>query len=264
MMLPKAGAQERYDMPVGFGPSPVPTRSTVPNSSVAGISFLTDAARLRAITPDWLQLEGDPVVTLSFIDYPAVDYLGGRGYHEAVLSFPTRFKSDKEEITGGYAPVLWVSESGALIAGREFMGLPKLLGSFIPGKDETSRSFACAEFGATLFKGRAYDLKPLSEEQVAKVRARSQEVRTFGWKYIPAAGGGVDCDYPLVNVMRWEYERAWTGQGEVEFLTPDATAAPFSSRIMAYLAALPVLEWRRSFVAEGKALIDRTGTRRIG
>ena len=260
----EARRTRRYDMPIGFGPSLIPDRSEIPHAEVVGLSFLTEADALRALLPEGLDLAGDPVVSVSCIDYRGVDYMGGRGYLEIVVSFPARLVLGSESLTGGYAPVLWVSDFGALYAGREYMGLPKLLATFETSAGEGTRSFACAEYGNRLLEGRATELTPLSDEQLARVRARSQEVRTFGWKHIPSDRGEPDADYPLINVMRWEYTRAWSGRSEIEWHGLDAIAAPFSSRIIAALSRLPILEYKRSFVAEGRAVIDRSATRRVG
>ena len=253
----------RYDMPIAFGPSSVPDHTDVPHADVAIVSFLTDEAPLAALLPPGFVLNGDPVLSVSCIDYQGVDYLGGRGYQEIVVSFQARFQEVQGEISGGFAPVLWVSDVGALMAGREFMGLPKLHAKIAHSVDEQTRSFACYEYDTKLLSGKAYDLEPLTPEQVAKVQARSQQVQTFGWKHIPGEGGSVDLAYPLVNVMRWNYQKIWTGKGSVQFATPDAAAAPFSSRAMTSLAHLPVREFRRSFVASGSAKIDRAATRRL-
>jgi hypothetical protein len=264
MTLQNGGEQRRFDMPTAFGPSAIPDCSHVPKASIVGVSFLTDSEPLAAMLPPGFALGVEPVVSVSFLQYSGVDYLGGRGYQEVVVSFPAIFHASGEELTGGYPPVLWVSDPGALMAGREYMGLPKLMGSFSFEESDEIRRFTCRELDETLIDGNVTGLRPLSVEQLAKVMARAQQVQTFGWKHIPGPGGSVDVAYPLINVMRWEYERAWTGEGRVLFHNPDAGAAPFSWRAAAAFAALPVREWRRSFVGEGRAVIDRAATRRIG
>jgi acetoacetate decarboxylase len=253
----------RYDMPIAFGPSTVPDKSEVPSADVAIISFVTEAEPLRQIMPPGIELAGEPIVSVSCINYRGVDYLGGRDYQEVVISLPARFEERAGPIAGGYAPIMWVSDVGALMAGREYMGFPKLMGNFESSSDETTRRFRVSEYDSPLIEGRCFDLKPMTEDQVARVQAGSQEVRTFGWKHIPGVDGSVDLAYPLVNVMRWNYSEAWTGKGEVLFRSPDSAAAPFSCRVAAFFANLPVKEFRRSFVARGSATIDRAATRRL-
>ncbi|MNN70447.1 hypothetical protein D3C81_1862970 [compost metagenome] len=63
--------------------------------------------------------------------------------------------------------------------------------------------------------------------------------------------------------MRWDYQRAWSGEGRLTWHQPDRQAAPLSSRVMAALAAIPVKEYRRAFIGEGSAIIDRAATRRL-
>ena len=146
-----------------------------------------------------------------------------------------------------------------MLAGREYMGLPKLPG-VIPELERsgTGARFLCQEYDALLLEGAVEQLEPLSAEKLAKVNARAGDVRTFGWKYISAPGGGADLDYPTLNVMRWDYKQAWTGTGSLKFHTPSYRDAPMSSSALAVLAELPQLSVARVFLGTGEAIIDRT------
>jgi acetoacetate decarboxylase len=253
----------RYDMPAMFGPSLLPDQSEVKGTFVAAISFETERAAALPLLPRFFELPETPVVTFTYIDYPSLEYLGGRGYHELVVAVSAVFKGENEEIRSGFAPVMWVDQPGALISGREYMGFGKLFGGFEADRSEDHVQFLCSEYDAPLVEGTASGLKPVSVQGMARINAGAAHVNSLGWKYITNGGDNPDADYPLVNVTRWDYKRAWSGEGKLNFKTPSATEAPLSSRIMATLSALPVVAWRRSFVAEGDMVIDRTGTRRL-
>lgn len=256
--------QVRYDMPVQFGPSPMPNHTHVPAAEAIVIPFETTRDAAALLLPRHFELADAAVVSVSRIDYHDVDYLGGRGYREVVVSVAAVHQGRDGRIEAAFAPVLWVSEVAALIGGREYMGLAKLPAEMDAVQIEVGRRrFRCTEYGAPLIDGEVCEMQALSGDKLARVQRGSAEVKTFGWKYIPSASGAPDADYPLVNVMAWDYERAWSGEGRVTLHQPDRRAAPLSSRVMAVLGKLPVKAYRRAFVGEGRAVIDRAGTRRL-
>lgn len=254
----------RYDMPVVFGPSSVPDTTTVPDAAACVLSFRTSTEAARSLVPDYFTVPEEPVVTAAHMAYHDVDYLGGRSYNEIVISVSAGYANGDEAIDAAFALVLWVDQAGALIAGREYMGLPKLAAVIPDLEMEGARaSFCCREYDTVLLEGTVETLNPLPADKVAKVNARAGEVRTFGWKYIPAPGGGADLDYPILNVMRWNYKKAWSGSGSLRFHTPSYRDAPMSSPALRVLAELPQLSAARVFLGMGEAIIDRTATRRL-
>jgi acetoacetate decarboxylase len=256
-------ALRRFDMPVLFGPSLLPDVSPVTGTTVAAISFETTKAAAAALLPRFFDLTEIPVVSLTWIDYPRVEYLGGRGYRELVVAVSSVFRDESGDMRAGFSPVMWVDQVGALISGREYMGFAKLFGNFSFDRNEDHGLYRCYEYDALLVEGEAYALTQVSHEGLDKINRSAKEVNAFGWKYIPSDGDKPDADYPIVNVTRWNYIRAWSGQGKLRFGNLTAQAAPSSSRIIDTLSRLPIREYRRSFVAEGDVIIDRTATRRL-
>lgn len=257
-----AGAA-RYDMPAMFGPSLLPDQSPVEGVTVAAISFETSRDAAQALLPRFYEVADTPIVTLTYIDYPALEYLGGRGYRELVVAVASVYPDAAGDLKAGFAPVMWVDQVGALISGREYMGFGKLLGEFAAERAEDRISYICSEYGTPLIEGEAYDLSPVSADGLARINMASAEVNSFGWKYIASDHGPADADYPLVNVTRWDYKRAWSGTGSLRFHAASRSQAPMSSRVVAALAGLPMLGYRRAFVAEGDVVIDRRATRRL-
>lgn len=258
----------RYDMPASFGPSVVPPRTEVARAESLVLSARTDRAAARALVPQHFDVPDEPMLTVAHMAYHDVDYLGGRSYNEIVVSIGAGFDAESERIDAALALILWVDQPGALIAGREFMGLPKLLGRIPPLRlsDDGSLDFLCSEYDAPLIEGSATGLLPIDADRLDRLNARAGEVRTFGWKYLPAPtpSGGADLDYPVLNVMRWTYREAWTGRGAFAFLPVPPQDAPLSIAAIRALAALPIVGDVRAFRGIGSATIDRTATRRIG
>ncbi|ARR54748.1 hypothetical protein HY78_15545 [Rhizorhabdus wittichii DC-6] len=254
----------RYDMPIAFGPSLMPDRSEVRDAEVVALSFETTVDGAAALLPPGMVPAERPGFSVTRITYPSVEYLGGRGYCEVVLAVAARFRAADGDIVAGYAPVMWVDRVGALIAGREFMGFAKLPAELPPIEAVgDARRFEGREEGAPLFEGTASGLVPLSADKLERVNAGASEVVTMGWKHIPSAEGSPDADYPLANVTRWTYRQGWTGDSAIVFHRPDDRAAPFSSRVVAGLARLPIVRPRSAFVAVGDVIIDRAATRRL-
>lgn len=254
----------RYDMPAMFGPSPVPDRTVIEDAHAIVLSFPTSRDAAEMLLPNHFRLPDAVTASISYVSYQDVDYLGGQGYNEIVVTLSALHGEVDDTIAAGFAPILWVNKVGALIAGREYMGLPKLFGT-IPDAviSDSDAHFSCYEDHTLLLKGDASALRQLAPEVLDRVNEKAREVGTFGWKYIAAADGGSDLDYPLINVMRWHYNEAWSGNGSIEILTPDRAAAPFSAAALSVLTKLPLEGPVRAFRGKGRATIDRRATRKL-
>jgi acetoacetate decarboxylase len=254
---------QRYDMPAMFGASLLPDQSIVYNTTVAAISFETEIAAAAFLLPRFFRLTEVPVVTLTYINYPSLEYLGGRGYKELVVAVSAIYANDDGDIKAGFAPVMWVDQVGALISGREYMGFGKLLGNFQVERGDGHLLFRCSEYDSVLVEGETSQLTAITEDRLQRINIGAAEVKSFGWKYIASNEDVPDADYPLVNVTRWKYHRAWSGAGRLKFHDVSDRDAPMSSRVIAELSRLPIRGQSRAFVAEGDVVIDRTATRRL-
>lgn len=254
----------RRDMPAIFGPSLMPEMTHVPAIDAAAISFETTADAAAPLLPRFFSLPDRPLITVTRMLYAGVDYMGGRGYAELVLSVSAVYEGPDGRLQGNYFPVLWVDDVSAVIAGREYMGYAKLGGQIEDVVDADDRlAFECREYGTNLMRGTLRNLRALDEQRLARVSAAGSSGVGFGWKYIAGPQGAVDADYPTSVVNRWIYEQAWVGEGQMEWFTPTPTQAPFSSRILSVFAALPIVEYRAAFRGKGHGEIDRQATRRL-
>ncbi len=262
MFSPTPGV--KYDMPAVFGPSLLPDVTTFGRVDMVSISYVTTVEAASALVPYHFRLPGEPVVTFSRMTYDEVDYLGGRGYHELTMGISAFHESEQGNVSGAYMPVVWIDDGAALVAGREYMGYAKIEGQ-LPGvvSSDTGRDFGLCEFGAPLLSGHVEQLAPLDEARLEGARAAAKNVTVLGWKYIAGPEGAVDADYPTAIALSFEWSKGWRGDGRIRFEKPTPAAAPFSSRVVSALAALPVVRYRPAFVARGTGTIDRGATRRL-
>lgn len=262
MFKPEPGV--KYDMPAVFGPSLLPDLTTFGEVGMVSISYVTTAEAAAPLVPHHFRVPDEPVVTFSRMTYDKVDYLGGRGYQELTVGIGVVCDTDGGEVRGSYMPVVWIDDAAALIAGREFMGYAKI-GADLPPVvvDGDRRSFEVGEYGTPLLRGQVEGVTALDDERLEGARKAAASTTVLGWKYIAGPGGIVDADYPTSISLSFSWSAACSGQATIAFDAPSATEAPFSSRIVAALAALPVVKYRRAFVADGSGVIDRAATRRL-
>ena len=84
------------------------------------ITYRTDPAKLRAVVPAPLELDGD-VVKYEFIRMP--DSTGFGDYAETGQVIPVTFRGRK----GGYTHCMFLNDEGPIAGGRELWGFPKKL-----------------------------------------------------------------------------------------------------------------------------------------
>src|SRR5271169_4028840 len=86
------------------------------------ITYRTDAAKLRAIVPEPLELnDREPLVKYEFIRMP--DSNGFGDYTESGQVIPVSFRGRN----GGYAHCMFLNDEGPIAGGRELWGFPKKL-----------------------------------------------------------------------------------------------------------------------------------------
>ena len=86
------------------------------------ITYRTDAAKLRAIVPEPLELnDREPLVKYEFIRMP--DSNGFGDYTESGQVIPVSFRGRK----GGYTHCMFLNDEGPIAGGRELWGFPKKL-----------------------------------------------------------------------------------------------------------------------------------------
>jgi len=254
----------RYDMPVVFGPSPLGGRATYASRRAISYSFLTDPAALEPFIPYHFRLAEPATVIVHSSMLIGVDWLAGRNYHTARVSVQVEAKDRGEILRGPFHLVDWESEPRAVIAGREYLGLAKIVGE-IPEHEQSgdTAAFECYEYGTRLLRVEVSHLRRIREEELER-RNGGGDFVTLGWKFIPGPGGTVDADYPVKMVSRGRADAMWTGDGSVAFDQPTWEQCPTSARIMPALAGLPVLEsLPATVVTAAGGILDRAASARL-
>jgi acetoacetate decarboxylase len=187
------------------------------------ITYRTDPARLRAVVPAPLELDGD-VVKYEFIRMP--DSTGFGDYTETGQVIPVTFQGRK----GGYTHCMFLNDEGPIAGGRELWGFPKKLADPCL-KPEIDMMLGTLDYhgvrvvtGTMGYKHRALAPAPVLESLAAP---------NFLLKIIPHVDGTPRIcelvEYALEDVV---LKGAWTGPAALS-LTPHALAP---------VAELPVLE----------------------
>src|SRR6202521_4625854 len=105
-----------YRMPTHSGPADGPRqwpgdtmadpKRSKRTLSVAA-SFLTDPAALEKHLPEGFTFAGEPVVTVEFHHMTDIDWLAGRGYTMAWVSWPATFPARRDKATEKFLRCSW-------------------------------------------------------------------------------------------------------------------------------------------------------------
>ncbi len=187
------------------------------------ITYRTDPAKLRAVVPEPLELDG-AVVKYEFIRMP--DSTGFGDYTETGQVIPVSFRGRK----GGYSHCMFVDDEAPIAGGRELWGFPKKLAaptlhaetdSLVGTLDYGPVRVATGSMG---YKHKAADLGAV---------AASLAAPNFLLKIIPHVDGTPRiCELVEYYLEDITVKGAWTGPAALE-LHPHALAP---------VAELPVLE----------------------
>jgi hypothetical protein len=253
---------KRYDMPVVFGPSELRGQSSSRELHMITHSFLTDPAAVEPLVPYHFSLAEPARVCVIGRAHFGVDWLGGRNYQSVRVSIDAEFQDGETVLQAPYGLVLWESNPYPVIAGREYLGVAKLVGE-VPEHErgEDTAAFELYEYGTRLLRVDVADITPAGDDAIAA--ANSHDSVSLAWKYIPGPGGTADVDIPMTMVSRGKISAMWTGAGSVTFDQPTWQRCPHSHRIVKTLAALPVMEVLPAVLTVSSTVLDRDATERL-
>jgi len=169
--------------------------------------------------------------------------MGGRNYNIVAVGANVVCVAEDEPYEGRYTLAIWESDYAPVLAGREYMGSPKLLAG-IPDVDifQSEFSFTCDEYDSNLVTGTVQGMRELTSKELAPIAAAGKETVGLNWKYIPGFDGEPDISYPTALYMEHTYDRGMRGEGAVTFGAPTDQEAPYSAKIVRVLDRLPLLE----------------------
>jgi acetoacetate decarboxylase len=187
------------------------------------ITYRTDPAKLRAVVPEPLELDGD-VVKYEFIRMP--DSTGFGDYTETGQVIPVSFRGRK----GGYSHCMFVDDEAPIAGGRELWGFPKKLAAPTLHA-ETDSLVGTLDYGPVRIVTGSMGYKHKAADLAAV--AASLAAPNFLLKIIPHVDGTPRiCELVEYYLEDITVKGAWTGPAALE-LHPHALAP---------VAELPVLE----------------------
>jgi len=187
------------------------------------ITYRTDPAKLRAVVPEPLELDGD-VVKYEFIRMP--DSTGFGDYTETGQVIPVSFRGRK----GGYSHCMFVDDEAPIAGGRELWGFPKKLAAPTLHA-ETDSLVGTLDYGPVRIVTGSMGYKHKAADLAAV--AASLAAPNFLLKIIPHVDGTPRiCELVEYYLEDITVKGAWTGPAALD-LHPHALAP---------VADLPVLE----------------------
>ena len=268
-------AGRMYRMPTHFGPRTGPRQGPdgrkfdnidSPRTTRISISFLSDAARLQALLPPGLVLDGEPVVTISASYMTEIEWLAGRGYNTLGLTFPARFDGEQDRVRGHFLAVLWENLADPIITGREELGYAKIYcelpePTVLRGKHRLTASW----LGFQFLEMSIGDLRRQSDEEIAAFMKQQTSDGALHYKYMPRTGewGTADSAYvtftPAAAPNQKILER-WQGAGSLQWRPARWEDMPTQYSIVNRLAELEIREMRGASLVKtlgGKDLSDQ-------
>ncbi len=233
----------RYDMPVAYGPSVASPVEEGFETYTAALTYATSQDAVAALLPRWFEPADDPTITVNYTRMVNMRWMGGRNYNIVSVGTNAVCIVGDDPPTGSYGLAIWETDCAPILAGREYMGSPKLMAE-IADVDVFASNFAfrCSEYGTPLIDGKVSDVREMDSDELAPIAAAAQEVVGLNWKYMAGLNDEPDADYPTALYMQFNYERGARGRGEVTFGAPSDREAPYSAKIVRVLGDLPLLE----------------------
>jgi acetoacetate decarboxylase len=187
------------------------------------VTYRTDAAALRAVVPEPLEVD-EPLVRYEFIRMP--DSTGFGDYTETGQVIPVTFRG----MRGGYVHAMYLNDDSPIAGGRELWGFPKKLAATALAVEKDTL-IGTLDYGpvrvATATMG--YKHRVLDAARVLE----SLKAPGFLLKIVPHVDGTARiCELVKYSLEDIVVKGAWTGPAALE-LRPHALAP---------VAELPVLE----------------------
>ena len=261
-------AGRRYRMPVVFGPSVSPRQMpdgapadmTNARMTVAGVKFLTDAARLGRLLPPGFTLDGEPVVSVEFLYLSHLEWLGGRGYNIVKVDYPARFQGRQDTARGPFLAVLWENRTDCCTTGREEVGWSKIFADiYPPAVSRGEQTFLAAADGHPIVQMSLKDVVETAPPAAPAVDG------VLHYYYVPKIGhpGEAAVEHAVLSPSISDppkVKRFFSARGEVDFPRASFEQLPTQFMIVNALADLPKLEPRGGYLFEvegGRAYEDQ-------
>ncbi|MFN3219229.1 MAG: acetoacetate decarboxylase family protein [Acidimicrobiales bacterium] len=262
----------RYRMPVMFGPAPGPRQkhdgtpwqpeeSGVATVQWATLGYRTHRHKAEALLPSGFELNGDPIVYVTFGFFRNLYWLAGRGYGIVNAELPVVYTGKDETITGGLCLAIWEGRPDAVTTGREELGFPKLFADIPDGNldpDSGSISGEASWLDFTFFEMEMHGFERVPAGDMVLPGAPGGPIH---YKYMPRTGpfgtAGADVTYVTTSQpkpgesagsMPIKFDDAdfkkWKGTGgSVTWHRATFEQLPTSCHVVNGIADLDILEY---------------------
>ena len=227
--------------------------------------YETDPEAIPPLLPEPFKPGKLPTVNVLFYDNNGVDFMAGDGYRFAAISVAAQFDGEDGHFEGNYVLVMPENRTLPIIAGREWLGMPKFFTDISSIRIIEDGHLRCeaSMWGHLLF---GIDIAPPLKRQNALVRkaasAQSTKTPTFGYKYIASLNGPPDADYPTIMWTDNQIEHLWLGKGgEFYFGNPIEQDIGYFAPLIDALKSLPVRKVKQTVHSRGSMVMrnDKNG-----
>jgi len=252
-------AGRMYRMPTHFGPSLGPRQGEdgrkfpcihSHQATIYSVAFLSNRRQLDALLPPGFETSGEPLVTVTASYFTQIEWLAGRGYNTLGVSWPARFKGERDEAEGGFLSVLWENLADPIITGREELGFSKIYCELPePRVLEGTTTIHAGWLGFTFFEMQVKNLKRPALPEAAAAPAPAGLRGTLHYKYIPKTGewGAADVAYAVLSPegnTQQAIQESWKGDGSLQFRHARWEDMPTQCHIVNALQELEIKEYR--------------------
>lgn len=265
-----------YEMPVFFGPVPIPKNKDdtgnyilkkPANVEAVTIMFETDAAKLEALLPPGFSLN-DPIVSVAECEFANIGYFGGNTYTLLNISVPVHYDGMEEKLDGDLVLVMFENHADPIVGGRDQLGYAKIYADMPRFVKNGKTIKASASSWGFKFMELCIDPGKQAEDPEKMEALATMSRGKFNYKYIQSTpykevgygNGGADACYPTFNPKAWtmpedypftirQPENSYCS-GQIRFNSPDEDEVPAYWHIIRYLANLDIKRYlgvRHSF-----------------
>ncbi len=240
-----------------LGTREIPSGGGQHEATTISASFLTRREQLEELLPEGMQVEGEPVLTVSCTVLDRLDWLGGHGYNLITVSVPAAFHGTRDHAVGSFLPVVWENMCEPIIAGRELLGWSKIFADIPPPElSDTGASASASWKGFGFLDLEVANLKLVRPETLPAPPRRDGSMH---FKYVPKTGVPTEADAAYVTLCAPSPDQPSTlkelrtGDAKLQFhAAPRWEQLPTMAHIVAALADLEVRELRGGSVSRSE------------
>lgn len=234
--------------------------------TMISIDYLTDEDKLTTFLPRPYELDGPPVVSVTYSMNRNISWLAGGDYNIIQVTVPACYPGKKRKVCGHYALVLWENLTAPILTGRELQGMPKIYGEI-----DNHRVFkgtwrtALSNNGLTMMEMEAADLNPMTCAELEAYQAARGEVNLMGWKYIPnEIRTAAILSYGTCFPISYRFRKAWSATGNLRWHARTWEELPTQAHIVNALEKLPMLKFQSCTVSQTSLTLHPSQVERLG